>query len=505
MSKKKSFKMDDSFDEDDDTPFVFDNFPELFYYDYLKQFPKRNINLKDWKQLRSADLRQMVADFPPSAHLAASKAGVSAYDSINLSGCENIDEDGLQSLLKSTSKSCTSLKVERCPKAVTTPLMKRVMHSFKILSVLDVTGCGVRDEALEEIRMRPRFAANEEVKGIETLLVADNDLITDIGVMAVLKSSAADSLKVLDIFGCHRITDMALMTSFQSASKFQHLISMNISRINITSLGIAHVAKVCHSLVTFIAQHTLINDPSLYHMGKTLKKLKTFDIECCTLVTNDGILSLLDYDMDMGDDLEQELKAIKAKRFRSKADMTRLATEAQKQIGCRSLTSINLKGCYNVGKEAMIAIASRAPGLTSLDISGLNRVDNNSFLEVSKKCLGIKRLRISGRLNTTSAAAMKEEKASADAEAFEAKKSRGTFFGMPRITEEGVLSLKSKELENIVVSGCVAMTSKSVQHFAKCGGANLRVLRFKGVKNVTDDVILEVGRSCPSNRSSTRH
>ena len=201
MSKKKSFKMDDSFDEDDDTPFVFDNFPELFYYDYLKQFPKRNINLKDWKQLRSADLRQMVADFPPSAHLAASKAGVSAYDSINLSGCENIDEDGLQSLLKSTSKSCTSLKVERCPKAVTTPLMKRVMHSFKILSVLDVTGCGVRDEALEEIRMRPRFAANEEVKGIETLLVADNDLITDIGVMAVLKSSAADSLKVLDISG----------------------------------------------------------------------------------------------------------------------------------------------------------------------------------------------------------------------------------------------------------------------------------------------------------------
>lgn len=145
--------------------------------------------------------------------------------------------------------------------------------------------------------------------------------------------------------------------------------------------------------------------------------------------------------------------------------------------------------CYNIGKDTMVALSRRSPGLTSLDISGLNKVDNRSFVLVSKRCHDLKRIRISGQLNTTSAAAMKEEKASADSEVFEARVSRGTFFGIPNITEAGILGIKSKVLENINVNGCVSITSKSIQHFVQCGSEHLKILKLSGCKNVTDDAL----------------
>lgn len=493
MMSQLSTKVDDDAGET-----IYWKYPELFFHDYLCLHPKRIINLNRWTQLRPRDLEEMLYHYPESGHHTLAGQGVSAYDELDFGSCVNIDETALLPLLKSTKKSLKVLNLCSCEKAASPAVMKLVMGSFLVLQHLNVKNCSLRDEALETIRHRPRFAEGGKVtvSGLSTLDIEGNELVTDIGVMAMLKSNAADALRELNIAGCHRVTDMAFMTSMQSAAKFENLISLNISRINITSLGIQQLAKVCRNMEHFIAQETLINDPSLEHIGNHMRKIKAFDIAGSTLVSDTGMLALLDYDMDVGDSVEQEMKNIKAKRFKSKADVAKLAKQAASEKGCRSLTSLNVRGCYNIGKDTMVALSRRSPGLTSLDISGLNKVDNRSFVLVSKRCHDLKRIRISGKLNTTSAAAMKEEKASADSDVFEARVSRGTFFGIPNITEAGILEIKSKVLENINVNGCVSMTSKSIQHFVRCGSEHLKILKLSGCKNVTDDALLQVAKGC---------
>ena len=158
MMSQLSTKVDDDAGET-----IYWKYPELFFHDYLCLHPKRIINLNRWTQLRPRDLEEMLYHYPESGHHTLAGQGVSAYDELDFGSCVNIDETALLPLLKSTKKSLKVLNLCSCEKAASPAVMKLVMGSFLVLQHLNVKNCSLRDEALETIRHRPRFAEGGKV------------------------------------------------------------------------------------------------------------------------------------------------------------------------------------------------------------------------------------------------------------------------------------------------------------------------------------------------------
>uniref|UniRef100_A0A6V7QRP7 F-box/LRR-repeat protein 15-like leucin rich repeat domain-containing protein n=1 Tax=Ananas comosus var. bracteatus TaxID=296719 RepID=A0A6V7QRP7_ANACO len=294
---------------------------------------------------------------PFTQSLASSLQKLSKLQSIRLDGCP-VTSAGL----KAIANSCTSLKelsLSKCS-GVTDEGLSSVVVKHKTLMKLDITCCrNITDvsvanitsscSALTSLRMEScGLVSNEAFRLIgqhcqllEELDLTDND-VDDEGLKAISRCCKLSSLK---IGICLNISDEGLVHVGKSCPELQEL---DLYRsFGVTDKGVSAIASGCCNLqIINLAYCTEITDESLISLS-TCYKLNTLEIRGCSRVTSTGLSAIA--------------------------------------LGCRQITELDLKKCYDVNDAGMLPLAHYSSA--SINLSYCSVTDLGLLVLASTSCL----------------------------------------------------------------------------------------------------------------------
>ena len=228
---------------------------ELFETDYLRTLPRSDLNFT--MGIQPLDLRQYVA------HQCDNKKDKSKIEKskkesrtsmlaehVGFKECSEMDENSLLLLLKQSRNSLSSTTLHTSP-IVTPETLNYLMASFRKLTKFELIRSNINDMHLQTVYSRPRYLKDgvNNAVAIEILSLKGNGGITDEGISSMLKADACRWLQSLDISECPNISDMALL-NFKDYRMFRQLVTLNVSKIHIGSLGVRQLSIACKSLTS---------------------------------------------------------------------------------------------------------------------------------------------------------------------------------------------------------------------------------------------------------------
>lgn len=253
---------------------------------------------------------------------------------ISLSKCVGVTDEGLCSLV-TKHKDLRKLDITCCRK-ITRVSITHVTNSCTSLSSLGMESCTlVSREAFVLIGERCHF--------LEELDLTDNE-IDDEGLKSISRCRNLSSLK-LGI--CLNITDEGLTHIGRCCPK---LVELDLYRsAGITDSGILEIAHGCPSLEMINMSYcTDITDHSLISLSKCLK-LNTLESRGCPLLTSIGVTAI--------------------------------------SMGCKQLSKLDIKKCFNIDDSAMIPLAHFSQNLRQIILSYSSVTDVGLLSLTSISCL----------------------------------------------------------------------------------------------------------------------
>uniref|UniRef100_A0A0D3HQI1 F-box/LRR-repeat protein 15-like leucin rich repeat domain-containing protein n=1 Tax=Oryza barthii TaxID=65489 RepID=A0A0D3HQI1_9ORYZ len=278
---------------------------------------------------------------PVTPSMSSSFEMIHKLQTLKLDGCQFMD-DGL----KSIGKSCVSLRelsLSKCS-GVTDTDLSFVVPRLKNLLKLDVTCCRkITDVSLAAITtscpslisLRMESCSLVSSKGLqligrrcthlEELDLTDTDL-DDEGLKALSGCSKLSSLK---IGICLRITDEGLRHVSKSCPDLRDIDLYRSGAIS--DEGVTHIAQGCPMLESINMSYcTKLTDCSLRSLSKCIK-LNTLEIRGCPMVSSAGL--------------------------------SEIAT------GCRLLSKLDIKKCFEINDMGMIFLSQFSHNLRQINLS----------------------------------------------------------------------------------------------------------------------------------------
>ncbi len=211
--------------------------------------------------------------------------------SLNLAGCYQITNDGLEHL--KTLTKLTALNLRDCYRITDHGLIH--LKSLTNLTYLNLNGVGrhtemdfnglmahgiynfpmITDAGLEHLK---------ELSNLKFLGLSGAKNITDEGI-AHLK--ALTKLTSLNISGCDKITDDGL----EHLQVFSNLTSLDLSNLEITDRGLEHLKRLARLTLLELNSCYEITDDGLEHL-KELPNLSTLNLIYCYQLTDEAKQSL---------------------------------------------------------------------------------------------------------------------------------------------------------------------------------------------------------------------
>ncbi|CAN4077016.1 unnamed protein product [Withania somnifera] len=288
-------------------------------------------------------LRQLILAYgsPVTRAVADSLQKLSRLQSVKLDGCQ-VTCSGL----KAIGNWCVSLKELSLSKClgVTDEGLCSLVTKHKDLRKLDITCCrkitqvsishitnscvSLTSLRMESCTLIPREAfvlIGQGCQYLEELDLTDNE-IDDEGLKSISKCVSLSSLK-LGI--CLNITDHGLIHVGMFCSKLKELDLYRSP--GISDLGILAIARGCSGLEMInIAYCNQITDGSFISISKC-SKLITLESRGCPLVTSLGLAAVA--------------------------------------VGCKQLSTLDIKKCHNIDDAGMIPLAHFSPNLKQINLS----------------------------------------------------------------------------------------------------------------------------------------
>eukprot|EP00899_Mesostigma_viride_P002864 jgi/Mesvir1/12579/Mv10328-RA.1 len=265
------------------------------------------------------------------------------------------------------------------------------------------------------------------------------------------------AIKSLNVAGSLNVSNSSLM---DLAWHCPDLESLDVSRCEVSGLGVRAVVKSCHKLRRLAAVRckSLDNDV-LACLAQHCPQLE--ELYVGTTCVDDAGLSALSHGCD-------RLRVLMAAGTSVTDAGIRHVAER-----CLSLEEVGLRACQGVTDASVESLAACCPLLRHLDIAVCRQVTDASLVALASKCAGIRHLDVSATAVTD---------AGIDAVAS----------GCPQLE---YLELGQWSLTGVAVSG-VAVSDASVMLLAK-GCPCLRHLSVAGCVSVTDVSISQVAEGCP--------
>ncbi|EQC30632.1 hypothetical protein SDRG_11687 [Saprolegnia diclina VS20] len=365
----------------------------LFYTTEFLVELASTVHLSGW-DVHDADLAYLACPPPEKRNLR--------LQHLYLSECRNLTDAGLRVL--GQLPSLRVLHLSRCPQLSGVALLSfastvvelDVSHSPWVVDV--VFSCIV-----------------QSFSRLQSLLVAHCEQLTDQSMFYLNERPYSHSpLTRLDLSGCVRLTDTAVLAVLNYAPKLeelklnalphmegitlygclpqQRLVPSSVARLELAHLKKLHfasllnVAKGCGKKLLHLdvtaALHAMTDDV-LIALGRSCPHLETLILHGCARVTDVGLTHLVQFAP-----VEHEMDA----DFTSDRGTTR----------CIRLRHLDLTGCYHVSAKGLVVLGANCPDLRSLVVSGLPRaLDSDAAIALARHCRHLREFTGVGMLITT--------------------------------------------------------------------------------------------------------
>ncbi|XP_011506238.1 PREDICTED: F-box/LRR-repeat protein 14-like [Ceratosolen solmsi marchali] len=298
--------------------------------------------------------------------------GIPKLQSLNLSGCYNMSDAGLNSALGQSFPSLTELNLSLC-KNITDASLGKIAQCLKNLESLELGGCGNISNAgmhviawgLKNLRrldlrscwnvsdqgMAYLAGLNSEAGGnlaLEHLSLQDCQRVSDEGLRHIAQGLAT-SLKSINLSFCVPITDSGM----KHIAKIASLRELDLrSCDNISEIGIAYLAeggsRISALDVSFCDK---IGDQALQHISQGLFNLKSLGLSACP-ISDEGICKIAKTQQDL-----ETLHIGQCNRLTDKSVFT--IVESMPHLKC-----IDLYGCTRISKFGLEKIEVKLPPIS---------------------------------------------------------------------------------------------------------------------------------------------
>ncbi|KAF5456732.1 hypothetical protein F2P56_026179 [Juglans regia] len=297
--------------------------------------------------------------------------------SISIKDCPHIGDQGIASLLSSTSYVLTKLKLQALNitdvslavlghygKTVTDLALINlpnvsergfwVMGSglgLQKLKSFSVTSCrGVTDTGLE--------AVGKGCPNLKQLSLRKCAFLSNGGLVSFAK--AAGSLESLQLEECHMITQVGLFGALLNCgAKLKALAMVNCLGMKDLNVGL-HLPSPCNSLRSLSIRHCPgFGNASVAMLGKLCPQLQHLDLSGLQGITDAGFLPLLE---------SCEAGLVKV-NLSGCVNLTDKVVSSLAELHGWTLEMLNLDGCRKISDASLVAIADNCSLLSDLDVS----------------------------------------------------------------------------------------------------------------------------------------
>lgn len=200
---------------------------------------------------------------------------------------------------------------------------------------------------------------------------ASHCAISTTGVSAIVRGSPM--LTSLNLMHCD-VNDNGLRIVAKHCPRLTFLSIKYCGKV--TDAGILSLVGGCQRLESLdVSWCNKLTDAALKFFGeRPLSCLKNLDLSLCTLVTDNGVKSLV-----KGCPLLRTLSLYACKNI---SDVALRATAA----ACPSLVCIKLSLCEKITNDGIISIAKNCPGLKNINLSLCEKLTDAAIIELASRC-----------------------------------------------------------------------------------------------------------------------
>ncbi|OWF51484.1 uncharacterized protein LOC110449096 [Mizuhopecten yessoensis] len=222
-------------------------------------------------------------------------------ESLCINGCQNVKDEGLETVLKKHGKSLRHLEMFGCfnvtPKSIrymanhclnlmtlnlgqcyklTDSCISQLSSSLSRVENLDLRGCKqIKDNCIRYVvKNCPR---------LQTISLANCPNITDVSMLEV--STYLTDIRNIDVCGCRNITDNSIRAL---ANNCQNLRNIDISSTGCSQRSVSMLANFCNQRLETVKLNFLsdITDSVIIKLAKHCRRLKLLHLYGCTSVRN---------------------------------------------------------------------------------------------------------------------------------------------------------------------------------------------------------------------------
>lgn len=336
--------------------------------------------------------------------------GCQSLKTLDMSSCQNVSHVGLSSL--TSGSGCLQQLILRDDNPVT-PALVEGLQKLSVLQSIKLDGCFVTCSGLEAI-------GNWCVL-LKELSLSKCSGVTDEGLSFVVTKHKG--LRKLDITCCRNITDVSIDRITESCTKLTSLRMESCTRVlreafvligqrchfleeldltdnEIDDKGLESISR-CTKLSSLKLGICLnITEKGLSHIGTCCSKLKELDLYRCVGVADSGISAIayactgleminIAYCKSITDiSLIQLSKCTRLNTFECRGcPLITSVGLAAIAVGCRQLTKLDIKKCYNIDDTGMIPLAHFSQNLRQINLSYSSVTDVGVLSLASISCL----------------------------------------------------------------------------------------------------------------------
>ncbi|WFD34984.1 SCF ubiquitin ligase complex subunit [Malassezia cuniculi] len=273
----------------------------------------------------------------------------------NLTGCRLITSRGVQTLAR-----CTQLRrVKLCGcEDVDDAAFLALLNNCPHILELDLMHCPrITDAAVGRVWLQPNQ--------LRELRLGHCSLLTDASFPTNTLRSVTpepfivnDYLRVLDVTGCHLLTDASVRGLVDHAPRLRNLVLAKCSRLSDASVyAVSELGRNLQYL--HLAHLSLLTDRAVIHLVHHCTRIRYLDLACCVALTDASVIELAAN--------LQKLRRIGLVRVAQLTDASVYAL-VERQA---TLERIHLSYCEQLSVPAIFWLTQRLGRLTHLSLTGV--------------------------------------------------------------------------------------------------------------------------------------
>lgn len=284
--------------------------------------------------------------------------GINNIESLNLSGCFNINDWALSHALSQEMPTLTELNLSLC-KQITDRSLEKIAHYWKNLEVLELGGC-------TNITNTGLLLVSWGLKKLKTLNLRSCRYISDHGIghlcgLGEHGYAAFGTLELehLGLQDCQKLTDQALK---HVSTGLVNLKSLNLSFCgSVTDSGIKCLSKLPCLKIVNLRSCDNVTDTGLGYLSEGGSRLETLDVSFCENIGDQGL-----HHLSQG---LYSLRNISLNACNISDDGIIKLVNALHEI-----TTLNIGQCGRITDKGLSAIGNKLRNLRNIDLYGCTRI-----------------------------------------------------------------------------------------------------------------------------------